>query len=82
MKALLTPDAKKQLSKLPRTAHSRIFRHLDYLQANPFAGKPLQRNLEGCYSLRVWPYRIVYVIIKNKNVILITAIEHRQGVYK
>ena len=82
MKVLLTPDAKKQLNKLSRVTHSRIFRHLDYLKANPFAGKPLQRNLKGYYSLRAWPYRILYVIIKNKNTILVIAVEHRQGVYK
>lgn len=82
MNVLLTPAASKQLTKLPRVTHPRIFRHLDYLKANPFAGKPLERNLKDHYSLRAWPYRILYVIIKNKQIILVTAIEHRQGVYK
>lgn len=82
MNVLLTPDAEKQLTKLPRVTHSRIFRKLDFLKENPFAGKPLERNLKGHYSLRAWPYRIIYTIIKPKQVILITAIQHRQGVYK
>lgn len=82
MNVLIAPAALKQLAKLPRVAHSRIFRQLSYLKENPFVGKPLQRNLKGHYSLTAWPYRILYVIIKNKQVILITAIEHRQGIYK
>jgi mRNA-degrading endonuclease RelE of RelBE toxin-antitoxin system len=82
MNVLLTPAATKQLAKLPRVTHSSIFRQLNYLKENPFAGKPLKRNLKGHYSLKTWPYRIIYTIIKNKQIILITAIEHRQGVYK
>jgi mRNA-degrading endonuclease RelE of RelBE toxin-antitoxin system len=82
MNVLLTSAAEKQLTKLPRVTHSRIFRKLDFLKENPFAGKPLERNLKGHYSLKAWPYRILYTIIKNKQVILVTAIEHRQAVYK
>ncbi|KKW09903.1 MAG: RelE, Cytotoxic translational repressor of toxin-antitoxin stability system [Microgenomates group bacterium GW2011_GWC1_49_7] len=82
MNVLLTPAASKQLTKLPRVTHSRIFRKLIFLKENPFVGKSLKRNLKAHYSLRAWPYRILYTIIKNKQIILVTAIEHRQGVYK
>lgn len=34
------------------------------------------------WSLRVWPYRIIYQIKNKELVILIIKVGHRQGIYR
>ena len=51
------------------------------LEQNPIAGKKLTGKLESQYSLRIWPYRIVYFVDKERDVI-ITDIRHRKDVYR
>jgi len=50
------------------------------LRYNPYLGKSLLGILKGYYSLRVWPYRILYTI-KDRTVIVIN-IDHRQNIYQ
>ncbi|MBY0538761.1 type II toxin-antitoxin system RelE/ParE family toxin [Patescibacteria group bacterium] len=42
-------------------------------------GKPLRRDLHGCYKLRIGDYRVIY-FVKNNEVFIIT-IGHRRDVY-
>ncbi len=80
MKIELTPTAKKQLKKLPKSEAKKIARKLFTLEISPYSGKKLEGKLKDRYSLRAWPYRIIYVI--TRNAIQVETIEHRQGVYK
>ncbi|MBI3577616.1 type II toxin-antitoxin system RelE/ParE family toxin [Candidatus Gottesmanbacteria bacterium] len=82
MKVILSETATKQLQKLPKVVHPRILRKLHLLESDPLVGKSLQSDLEGNYSVRAWPYRIFYVLVKEKRILLVTAIKHRQGAYK
>lgn len=82
MIVLLSPKADKQLNKLPGRENAKIIRKLHELERQPFIGKLLTGELKGTYSLRAWPYRIIYEIIKDRRVVFVDAIEHRQGVYK
>lgn len=59
----------------------RITQAIQKLSHNPSAGKKLQGRLEGTYSIRVWPFRILYEFTKNKDII-ITDIGHRKDVYR
>ena len=43
-------------------------------------GKPLRRDLHGCYKLRVGDYRVIYTI--KKDAVFIIVIKHRRDVYK
>ncbi|RLC34341.1 MAG: hypothetical protein DRZ76_02845 [Candidatus Nealsonbacteria bacterium] len=52
------------------------------LRKNLYAGKKLKGKFQGCYSLRIGPYRIIYKIYKSQLNILIIRIGPRQGVYK
>jgi mRNA-degrading endonuclease RelE of RelBE toxin-antitoxin system len=52
------------------------------LASDPYVGKKLDGKYSGLYSLRVWPYRIIYSVIKNELMVSVIGIEHRQGVYK
>ncbi len=78
----LKPSAEKSLRKLPSKDHKRILATLTLLADNPLLGKKLKGDFELCYSLRVWPYRIIYIVRKTELLIIVIAIGHRQGVYR
>lgn len=78
---ILPKTVEKKLNKLDQKAQNRIKTSLVLLAANPYIGKKLQGKYEKYYSLRVWPYRVIYEIIQRKCVVLVINIAHRQGVY-
>ena len=59
----------------------RITLSLQKLSQNPYAGKKLQGKLEGTYSLRIWPYRILYEFMDDNNII-VTDIGQRKDIYR
>jgi len=73
--------AKKQLKQIPQKYQKKIKQTLMFLTVDPFAGKKLGGERKGEYSLRVWPYRIIYSIEKKKVTVYVLAIGHRQGIY-
>lgn len=77
----LTDQARKELLKLPFNEKRKIQKKLLSLESNVLAGKKLMGRLSGFYSLKIWPYRAIYLIKENKEV-WIVHILHRQGVYK
>lgn len=82
MKLALSKDAQKQYSRLPKPQKSKILKKLTELERNPYVGKKLEGELKGLYSLRAWPYRILYGINEDKQIIEVHKIAHRQGAYK
>lgn len=82
MNVELTAVAKRQLPKLPRNEAQKVARKLLSLESAPFSGKKLQGKLRDRYSLKTWPYRIIYVVESKRKTVQVEAIEHRQGVYK
>lgn len=81
-KVEFTKKARKQLLKFPKEYQVRIRNKIDTLVSDPFSGKPLEGKYKGEYSLHVWPYRIIYLILKQKLIIEVIDIHHRQGAYK
>lgn len=79
---LFEAKSQKYLKTLRNKDQERIFASIQELTSNPYAGKALLGKLAGVCSLRVWPYRILYKIYKDKVIIVIPDIGHRQGVYK
>ncbi len=77
----IKPSAKKELDRIPEQYGKRVRAALLWLTENPFVGKKLHGEYEGYYTLRVWPYRIIYVIERNELIITVIRIGHRQGVY-
>jgi len=55
---------------------------LEVILKDPFSGKKLSGKLPNQYSMRSWPFRIVYEIRKNELIILVLRIRHRKDVYK
>jgi len=81
-KVYFTPNTQKILSKLKdKKLEKRIWDAKSKLEHNPLAGKKLTGKLEGQYSLRIWPYRIIYFINREKDLI-ITDVRHRKDVYR
>jgi len=82
MKVALSKDAQKQYKRLSKSQRSKVNKKLIELEQNPYAGKKLEGELKGIYSLRVWPYRMLYEINSADQIIQVHKIAHRQGVYK
>ncbi len=79
-KVLLKKRAEKDLLKLEKEARDRVVKKLTDLGQDPYIGKALQGEYNNYFSLRSWPYKIIYTI--GKEEIVIHSIGHRQGSYK
>ena len=82
MNVAFSKDAQRQYERLPKPQQTKMLKKLIGLEQNPHAGKKLEGELKGIYSLRAWPYRILYEISEDKQRIEIHKIAHRQGAYK
>ena len=76
------PSAVKSIKKLSEKDKQKVARVLESLKTTPFSGKKLAGEYKDYYSLRVWPYRIIYTIIKKELVMLVVDVGHRQSIYK
>lgn len=74
--------AAKSLKKLSKKDRQKVARVLVSLKENPFSGKKLAGEFEGFYSVRVWPYRVIYTIVKKELVVLVVDIAHRKEAYR
>jgi mRNA interferase RelE/StbE len=79
---VLKPKAKKELINLEDADRIKARMVFDVILKNPFLGKKLSGKLPNQYSMRAWPFRIVYEIRKKELVILILRIRHRKDTYK
>ena len=80
MNVTLSKQALADYKKIPKSDQNKIKKRLSVLQVKLHTGKKLSGKLKYYYSLRAWPYRVLY-IIENKEV-WIVHIMHRQDVYK
>ncbi len=81
-KIVFTKKSQKAYQKLPDTGKPKIARAIAALSQNPFQGKKLEGELKGGYSIRAWPYRVIYSVDGVQKVVNINSILHRQGAYK
>lgn len=72
----------KQLHKLDKKNQRRIVACIDQLSTEPHLGKRLEGKLSGYWSIRVWPYRIIYTIEKKIVTVTVVAIGDRKDIYK
>ena len=81
-RVFFTPNSSKLLQKLTdKKLKIKIDNAKKLLANNPYIGKKLKGELTGQYTLRIWPYRIVYFIKPNKDIV-ITDIGHRKDIYR
>ena len=77
---VLKRRAEKQYNALPAKDRAMVLAGLQGLREDPFSGKKLQGDLFGLYSLRVWPYRIIYSVQKRTITVTVVAIGQRKDV--
>lgn len=74
--------AQKEALKLPKKDQKRIAEAITSLQFDPYGGKKLHGDQEGKWSIRVWPYRIIYTIEKKIVTVTVVSIGHRKNMYR
>jgi mRNA interferase RelE/StbE len=75
--------ARRQLDRLPISVAAAVLETLEAIASNPRRlGKPLRFELDGCWSARRGPYRVVYRIEDEARVVSVLAISHRADVYR
>jgi len=77
-KIIFKKKAEKEFKKLPRSFQGRVSVVLTAITNDPFLGKKLHGEYENYYSVKVWPYRIIYRILKDEIVIIVVKIKHRK----
>ncbi|OGH24238.1 MAG: hypothetical protein A3B47_04130 [Candidatus Levybacteria bacterium RIFCSPLOWO2_01_FULL_39_24] len=82
MHIIITPKALSHCKRLPKKELFKVQQRLKLLETNPHLGKKLEGRFAGVYSLRAWPYRILYLIQPEQKTIFVVSILHRQGAYK
>ena len=75
-------QAGREIKIISRRHQKALLEVLNEIRENPFAGKPLNRELTGKYSYRVGVYRIIYKINKKDKIIFVLSAGHRSRVYK
>ena len=80
----MAPSAERSLSRLPHKAAAAVVEFLlgPLSEAPKRVGHPLQRELEGLWSARRGPYRVIYEIDESKRQVRVLHIDHRADVYK
>lgn len=81
-RVVLRKKAHKQLGKIPEPFRSRLFKAIDSLRSDPFRGKKMEGEFEGCHCINIKPYRIIYIIERKNVTVYVVKVGHRQGVYK
>lgn len=81
-KIIVAAEAQKSLRKVPKAYISKIERVIAVLKFDPFIGKKLEGRYKNKYSIRAWPYRIIYKIYKNQLIVEVIEITHRGGAYR
>ena len=81
-KVVLTPEADRQMQKLPRVIRYRLHDVVDRLERWPevSGAKPLRYGLKGQYRIRTGDFRVVFHVVAEE--VWITRIEHRKDVYE
>jgi mRNA interferase RelE/StbE len=78
----LTPEATRQVERLPKVIHGRVLGLLDRLTKWPAVSgaKPLTGNLAGWYRLRTGDYRVRFRVAGER--IIVDKIGHRSEFYE
>lgn len=82
MQVALSENAEREFKKITKREQIKIKKKLAYVENEPYSGKKLGGELVRYYSVRAWPYRIIYRIDKEKKRVFVEKIQHRQGAYK
>jgi mRNA interferase RelE/StbE len=76
------PTAQRQLRRLPERYATAVVELLPAIADNPKRlGKPLRFELEGRWSARRGPYRVIYSLDEDAHIVTVLAVAHRADAY-
>lgn len=78
----IAPRAEKQIKQIKKIYQAAILSALEDLEDDPFAGKPLSKDLTGKFSYKIDSYRIIYKVNKKDKVVCILTAGHRATIYE
>ncbi|TSC59307.1 MAG: RelE protein [Candidatus Peregrinibacteria bacterium Greene0416_62] len=81
-KIIILKHAQKEASTLPQKDQKRISVAITSLATDPFRGKQMHGDYKGVWTIRVWPYRIMYRIEKEMVTVIVLRVGHRKDVYR
>lgn len=82
-RVVLAGSAARDIQRLPEKYAAAILEGLTALGKNPRRlGNPLRLELEGHWSARRGPYRIIYVLKEPSRTVSVVAVAHRADVYR
>jgi mRNA interferase RelE/StbE len=78
----LTPDAAKDVQRLPTAIKARIGDVIARLANWPKVSgtKPLRHDLQGAYRIRTGDYRVVFTV--KEGIVVVFRIDNRRDVYE
>lgn len=80
---VIASPAARDINRLPMKVAAAALEAIESIAANPRRlGKTLHLDLEGQWSARRGPYRVIYSIDDANDTITITAVAHRADVYR
>lgn len=81
-RVVIAKSARRELKRIDARYRRRVTIAIKWLAHDPLAGKKMLDGRGNRYSLRVWPYPVIYDIKKKGKLVTVARIGHRQGVYK
>jgi len=82
-KVTVDRPARRDLARLPAKYSFAVVNLIGALAENPRRlGKPLKFDLEGNWSARRGPYRVIYAIDESGKEVMVRKIGHRSDVYR
>ena len=79
---MLLSSAQKEFDLLEKKYQDKVIESLRALAEDPHIGKKLGGELDGQYSIKAWPYRVVYEIRKKQIIVVVLSIKHRKDAYR
>lgn len=82
-RVVVAPPARRDLLRLPEKAAAAVIETFEAIAENPqWMGRPLRFGLEGRWSARRGPYRVIYRLDEDDRAVIVLAIGHRADVYR
>jgi mRNA interferase RelE/StbE len=80
---VLAAPAVRDLDRLPEKAAAAVVGSFETIAGDPTrVGKPLRLGLQGLWSARRGPYRVIYAVDREERLLTVVAIGHRSEVYR
>lgn len=76
-----TDEARVRIRHLHPAIKQHIRDALRRLEADPWQGKPLQRELAGLFALRIRHYRVLYCVLPSQRRIDVLTLGPRKTIY-